>query len=43
MLDFIDTVCEEEVLKGNHNMPVNKSVPIHSLDGGFMGLFQVRL
>ena len=43
MLDAIDTVCEEEGLKGNRNNPVIKSVPINSLEGDFVGLFQVRL
>ena len=43
MLDAIDTVCEEEGLKGNRNMTVNKSVPMHSLEGDFVGLFQVWL
>ena len=43
MLDVIDRVCKEEELKFNCNLPANKSVPINSQEGVFLGLFQVRL
>ena len=37
-MNVIDTVCEEEGLKCNRNMPVIKLVPINSLEGDFVGL-----
>ena len=43
MLDVIDTVCEEEELECNRNIPVIKSVPINSPEGDFVRVFQVRL
>ena len=43
MLDIIDTVYEEEVLKCNHNMPGIKLVTVNYLEGDSVGLFQVQI